>query len=250
MMLRGLWKLTWIEIKIFLREPLGAFGTIGVPVLIFLVLGRVAGRRLTPPSLAASNFIRVGLPVLASILIAMSAVLSLVTIISIYREGGILKRLRATPLRPQTILTAHVIVKLMLTAATLVLMVLAGKRYYPVGVHAPLFSFTIALLISTWSILSIGFLIASIVPTARFAQPIGAIILYPMIAISGLFMPVESLPPALRAVTRVLPLTYAVPLLQGIWNGDAWSAHLGDVAALAVVFVVCTALSAKVFRWE
>src|SRR5713226_1724115 len=128
MMLRGLWKLTWIEIKIFLREPLGAFGTIGVPVLVFLVLGRVAGRRLAPSSLAASSFIRVGLPVLASLLIAISAVLSLVTIIAIYREGGILKRLRATPLRPQTILTAHVIVKLILTAATLALMILAGKR--------------------------------------------------------------------------------------------------------------------------
>jgi len=250
MMLRGLWKLTWIEIKIFLREPLGAFGTIGFPVLVFLVLGRVLGRGLAPSSFAATGFIRLGLPVLASVLIAVSSVLSLVTIISIYREGGILKRLRATPLRPQTILTAHVIVKLILTAATLALMVLAGKRYYPVGVHAPLFSFAIALLISTWSILSIGFLIASIVPTARFAQPIGAIILYPMIAVSGLFVPVESLPPALHAVARVVPLTYTVSLLGGIWKGDAWSAHAGDVAALAVVFVVCTALSAKVFRWE
>jgi ABC-2 type transport system permease protein len=250
MMLRGLWKLTWIEIKVFLREPLGAFGTIGVPVLIFLVVGRVVGGRLAPPSLAASSFIHAGLPVLASLLIAINAVLSLVTIISIYREGGILKRLRATPLRPQTILTAHVIVKLILTTATLALMVLAGKRYYPVGVHVPVFSFTIALLISTGSILSIGFLIASIVPTARFAQPIGAIILYPMIAVSGLFTPVESLPPTLHALARVLPLTYAVPLLQGIWNGDAWSAHMGDMAALAVVFVICTALSAKVFRWE
>ena len=250
MMLRGLWKLTWIEIKIFLREPLGAFGTIGFPVLIFLAWGRVASRRLAPSSLAASRFIRVDIPVFASLLIAISAVLSLVTIISIYREGGILKRLRATPLRPQTILTAHVLVKLMLTAASLALMVLAGKRYYPVGVHVPLFSFTIALLISTWSILSIGFLIASIVPTARFAQPIGVLILYPMIAVSGLFFPVEFLPPVLHAVARVLPLTYAVPLLQGIWNGDPWSAHLGDVAGLVLVFVVCAALSAKVFRWE
>src|SRR5580693_904755 len=118
-MLRGLWKLTWIEIKIFMREPLGAFGTIGFPVLVFVVLGRVVGRRLAPSSLASSSFIHVGLPVFASVLIAISAVLSLVTIISIYREGGILKRLRATPLRPQTILTAHVIVKLLLTAATL-----------------------------------------------------------------------------------------------------------------------------------
>jgi len=192
----------------------------------------------------------VGLPVLVSLLIAVSAVLSLVTIISIYREGGILKRLRATPLRPQTILTAHVIAKLIFTAATLALMVLAGKRYYPAGVHVPWFSFTIALLLSTWSILSIGFLIASIVPTARFAQPIGALILYPMMGVSGVFVSIEMLPPALRAVARVLPLTYAVPLLQGIWNGDAWLAHVGDVAALAMVFVGCTALSAKVFRWE
>lgn len=250
MMLSGLWKLTWIEIKIFLREPLGAFGTIGFPVVVFLVAGRAVGRGAAPSSFAATGFIRVGLPVLASVLIAVSSVLSLVTIISIYREGGILKRLRATPLRPQTILTAHVFVKLVLTAATLTLMVLAGKRYYPVGIHIPVFSFTVALLISTCSILSIGFVIASIVPTARFAQPIGAIILYPMIGVSGLFVTVESLPPALHAVARVVPLTYAVSLLEGIWKGDAWSAHVSDVAALALVFVVCTALLAKVFRWE
>jgi ABC-2 type transport system permease protein len=250
MMLRGLWKLTWIEIKIFLREPLGAIGTIAVPVLVFLVVGRIVGGRIAPPALAANRFINVDLPVLTAILIVISAVLSLVTIISIYREGGILKRLRATPLRPQTILTAHVIVKLILTAATLILMVLAGKRYYPVGVHAPLFSFTIALLISTWSILSIGFLIASIVPTARFAQPIGAIIMYPMIAVSGLFVPLEALPPVMHALARALPLAYAVALLQGVWNGDPWSAHLGDIVALVVVFAVCTALSAKIFRWE
>ena len=151
---------------------------------------------------------------MAALLISISAVLSLVTIISIYREGGILKRLRATPLRPHTILTAHVIVKLLLTAATLALMFLAGKRYFPPGAHVPWFSFTIALLISTWSILSVGFLIASIVPTARFAQPIGAVILYPMIAFSGLFVPVSALPPAC-CVACALPLTYAVNLLGG-----------------------------------
>jgi ABC-2 type transport system permease protein len=250
MMLRGLWKLTWIEIKVFMREPLGAFGTIGFPVLVFLVVGRAVGRSLPAPSLAASGFLRVNLPVLASLLIAVSSVLSLVTIISIYREGGILKRLRATPLRPQTILTAQVIVKLILTAATLFLMVLAGKRYYPVNVHAPLFGFTIALLISTVSILSIGFLIASIVPTARFAQPIGAAILYPMVAFSGIFMPLSSMPPVLHAVAQVLPMTYAVSLLEGIWRGDAWPVHIGDVAALAVFFFACSGLSAKVFRWE
>lgn len=248
-MLRGLWKLTWIEIKVFLREPLGALGTIGIPVLVFLGAGRMMGRS-SPASTSAANFVGVGLPVLASVLIAIGAVLSLVTIISIYREGGILKRLRATPLRPETILTAHVVVKLLLSAATLLLLVLAGKRYYPVGIHAPLVSLTVALLISTWSILSIGFLIASIVPTARFAQPIGAVVMYPMLAVSGLFVPVASLPPVGQAVARALPLTYAVSLLEGIWKGDSWWEHTHDVAALVVAFLLCTALSAKVFRWE
>jgi ABC-2 type transport system permease protein len=250
MTLRGLWKLTWIEIKVFLREPLGAIGTIGVPVLLFVVLGRVTNHKLGPPSLPSSGLSGGGLPVLVSLLMAVSAVLSLVTIISIYRESGILKRLRATPLRPYTILTAHVIVKLMLTAATLTLMLMAGRHYFPPGAHVRWFSFTIALMISTWSILSVGFLIASIVPTARFAQPIGAVILYPMIAVSGLFVPVEALPPALHAVALALPLTYAVNLLKGIWNGDGWITHMGDVSAMTVLFLFFTVLSAKVFRWE
>jgi ABC-2 type transport system permease protein len=249
-MLNGLWKLTWLEIKIFLREPLGAFGSILFPVLIFVVVSRFAGGRITPNSLSTAGFLRVGLPVFVSVFIALSGVLSLVTIISIYREGGILKRLRATPLRPQTILTAHVLVKLTLTALTMALMVLAGKRYFPAHSDFPVFGFTAALLISTWSILSIGFLIASIVPTARFAQPIGAAILYPMIGLCGLFVPVQSMPPVLQVVARVVPLTYAVSLLEGIRKGEGWSTHLGDVAALVVVFAICTALSAKVFRWE
>jgi ABC-2 type transport system permease protein len=250
-MMRGLWKLTWIEIKVFLREPLGAFGAIGLPVLVYIVFGRIAGHAFpTNAALASSGFLRVGLPVAASILIVLSAVLSLITIISIYREGGILKRLRATPLHPQTILAAHVFVKLILSAATLAVMLLVGRRYYPIGVHVPVFSFTLALLISTVSILSVGFVVASIVPTARFAQPIGAVVLYPMIAFSGLFAPIQSFPPVLRVLAQVLPLTYAVSLMQGIWNGDPWSAHLGDIAALALVFLVCTALSTKIFRWQ
>src|SRR5256884_5396970 len=50
MMLRGLWKLSWLEIKIFMREPMGAFGAIVIPVLAFLVVGRIVGGRLDPPT--------------------------------------------------------------------------------------------------------------------------------------------------------------------------------------------------------
>ncbi|MGH7655598.1 MAG: ABC transporter permease, partial [Gemmatimonadaceae bacterium] len=96
----------------------------------------------------------------------------------------------------------------------------------------------------------IGFIIASVVPTARFAQPVGAFVFYPMIALSGLFYPIASLPPGLRVAANVLPLSHAASLMLGIWRGEGWMAHTGDVAALGVVFVVCVGISARVFRWE
>ena len=248
-MLRGLWRLTWLEIKIFVREPLGVIGGIAIPVLMFVLLGRMLGPRLQRPPAGAPT-LSMDVPIFASLLIAASAVLSLVTIIAIYREAGILKRLRATPLRSHTILTAHVVVKLLFTAVTLAIMVAAGRRYLPPGANIPLASFTLALLFCTLTILSFGFVIASMVPTARFAQPMATLILYPMFGVSGLFVPVESLPPALQSLSRVIPLTYDVALLRGIARGDGWGAHLGEVAALSAMFVVFTAVSSKVFRWE
>lgn len=246
-MLRGLWKLTWLEIKIFVREPLGLFGTVGIPVVLFVALGRLFSGATTPDD---RSLVELDLPVFGSLLIALNAVLSLVTVIAIYREGGILKRLRATPLRPHVILTAHVVVKLLMTAATLALTMLVGARYYPIRGDVNVVAYAVAFLFVTTSILSIGFVIASVVPTARFAQPVASLLLYPMVALSGLFVPVESLPATFRIMARVVPLTYAVSLLKGVWKGDPWSAHLGDMAALVVVFAAGTALSAKVFRWE
>ena len=248
-MLRGLWRLTWLEIKIFAREPLGFVGSILIPVVVFVI----ASRFVTSPRvqrLPSVQFLAVALPVFASVLISLNAVMSLVTIIAIYREGGILKRLRATPLRPSTILTAHVLVKLLFTAVTLLLLLAAGRRFYPLDDGVPLISFAVALVVSTWSILSMGFLIASLAPTARFAQPLGATILYPLLGLSGLFVPIAMLPFALRIVARANPITYAVSLLQGIWVGQGWWAHAGDVAGLVAGFLVCVALSSRLFRWE
>ena len=249
-MMRGLLQLTWLEIKIFLREPLGAIGTLVIPVILFAVIGRAMNRGGPPRSTGGFEFLQSGLPVMVSVFMAIGAVTSLVAIISIYREGGILKRLRATPLRPQTILSAHVLAKLLFTAITLTLMMMAGRRFYPPGLKAPVISFALAVLFSTLSILSMGFVIASLVRTARFAQPVGALVFYPMIALSGLFVPVESFPPALQIIAKFLPLTYIVSLLRGIWLGESWFAHLGDVAALAIAAAIFVALSARVFRWE
>jgi ABC-2 type transport system permease protein len=246
--LRGFWKLTWLETKIFVREPMGFVGALVMPVIVFIVLGRAFGAG-TPVAAPAVD-IPFNVAILAAVLIAISAVQSLVAIISIYREGGILKRLRSTPLSPVTIMGAQVVVKLVFTVISLSLLMLAGRRLFPGVMRVNVFSFTVAVLLSTFSILSLGFVIASMVPTARFAQVISAAVVYPMLALSGLFFPVERFPPALKSVAYVLPTTHAVALLQGVWDGSGWGAHGGDVAALLALFAAYTALSTKFFRWE
>ncbi|HVG86580.1 MAG TPA: ABC transporter permease [Vicinamibacterales bacterium] len=248
-MLRGLLTLTWLEIKIFVREPLGVFGTVAVPVLIFVLFGRLFGPRMRG-SVPVPRFVSADLPIFASILIVLGAVMSVVTVVAIYREGGILKRLRATPLRPYTILLAHVAVKLGFVLLTLGLMVLAGRRYYPIGADVPWLSFTLALLFTTICLISLGFVLASLVPTARFAQPLGTLVFYPMLGLCGLFVPIAALPSPLQMAAKLLPLTYCVSLLRGIWQGEGWFAHLGDVGALLLVLVGASALSVRLFRWE
>jgi ABC-2 type transport system permease protein len=246
--LRGFWKLTWLEAKIFAREPMGFVGSLAGPLLVFLVAGKAM--TISKPITTEAIALPFNPAILAALVIANGAVQSLVAIISIYREGGILKRLRATPLSPVTILGAHVVVKLCLTVLSLGILVLAGRRLFPGVMQINVFSFTLAVLLGTFSILSLGFVMASLVPTARFANLVGAAVLYPMLAISGLFFPVERLPAVLRWIAYALPPTHAVALLQGVWDGSGWAAHWVDAAALVVLFFVFTGLATRVFRWE
>ena len=243
---RGFWTLAWVEIKIFVREPMGLVGTLALPVVLFVILGRMLGARWYEP--AALERAPFNVAIFSALLIAVGAVMSLVTIMAIYREGGILKRLRATPLSPLTILGAHVVVKLAFTLVSLVLLVAVGRRLFPGAMEVTLLSFTAALLLSTLSILSLGFVIASVVPTARFAQPIGAAVLYPMIGLSGLFFPIARLPRAARVAAQGLPTTHAVALMQGVWDGAGW--QWVNAAALVLIFAACSAVAARIFRWE
>ena len=247
-MLKGLLKLSWIETRIFIREPMGVVGTLFMPVVFFLIMARFL--RGVPHPVAPMGRLAFNATILSSLLIVLGAVQSLIAIMAIYREGGILKRLRATPLAPVTILSAHVLVKLVLTLTSFLLLVLAGRRAMPGALPENMVGFAGAVLLGTLGILGLGFLVASLVPTARFAQPLGAVVFYPMLALSGLFFPVARMPLGLRVVANALPTTHAVSLMRGTYEGATWSAQWGSVAALVAIFAVCLVLATRWFRWE
>ncbi len=116
--------------------------------------------------------------------------------------------------------------------------------------HAHFAGFALAVVVSTVAILCMGFVVASMVGTARFAQLIGSAIFYPMLAVSGMFVPLASMPRPWALIGSVLPMSHAVALLRGAWVGAGWLGLLPHVGALALTIAICLALTARGFRWE
>jgi len=97
---------------------------------------------------------------------------------------------------------------------------------------------------------SLGYLIASLAPNARVANIIGMVLLYPMLFLSGAGFPLELLPDSLKRVSNLLPLTYVVKLLRGLWFGKPLSELWLPILVLGVILIVCSLLAARFFRWE
>ena len=70
-MLNGFRKLTWVETKVFIREPMGSVGTLAMPVVLFILLGRSLsfGQPETTSAVQASF----NLPILFALIIALQA---------------------------------------------------------------------------------------------------------------------------------------------------------------------------------
>jgi ABC-2 type transport system permease protein len=137
-----------------------------------------------------------------------------------------------------------------MTTLGMVLLIFAGKLVYHMQFNGNALSVLAGFTLSSLSFFAIGFVLAGLMPTARTAQVVGMVILYPMLFLSGAGFPRELLPEAIKKISAFLPLTYVVNLLRGLWTGEAWSGHVTEVVVLAAILVMCIVISVKTFRWE
>ncbi len=247
--MNGLWKLTWIEMKLFMREPAAAFFTLIFPLMVLLIFGSIYGNE---PTLFFGGYgsVDVSVPAYAGMIIGSSGLIGLTIIMSMYRERGILRRLNATPVRPQIVLGANVIVSFLMTALGMSLLIVVGKLIFGLRFAGNLLSVTVGFTLSSLSFFALGFVLAGLIPTARTAQVVGMVLFYPMLFLSGAAVPLEVLPEKVRQYTSFLPLTQVVKLLRGLWIGESWSQHWTEAGVLAAMLVIGVVVSAKTFRWD
>jgi ABC-2 type transport system permease protein len=183
-------------------------------------------------------------------IIGTTGIMGLTITMSAYREKGILRRLRATPLRPQVILAGQVVVIFLMTVLGMVLLILAGKLVYGLRFDGNPFSVAAAFVLGSLSFFALGFVLAGVMPTARTGQVVSMAIFYPMLFLSGAGLPLEMLPDGVRKFSNFLPLTHVVTLLRGLWIGEAWNQHTTEVIVLISLLVIGVLISSKTFRWE
>jgi len=247
--MRGFWKLSWIELKLFLREPMAAFFTLIFPLMLLFLFGSIYGNEPTS-FFGGFGSVDVSVPAYTAMIIATTGLLSLTIQIASYREFGILRRLRATPLRPQAVLLAQVMVIFIMTVLSMILLIIAGKIFYHLRFAGNPFSVFLAFILSSFSFFALGFVLASLLPTARTAMAVAMALFFPMLFLSGAAIPIEVLPAKIRHFAQLLPLTHVVTLLRGLWTGDSLALHLKEIVFLSVQFVIGVAVSAKIFRWK
>jgi ABC-2 type transport system permease protein len=247
--MRGLMRLASADVQLFVREPIATFFTIAFAPLLIVLNGLIFGNKPTPLS-AGVGSMDFAMPAYAAMVLCIVGFMSIPVSICGYRESGVLRRFRSTPLRPLTFIAADVVSNLLMAFVGVVVLVAAGWVFYHAAFGGSVIVVGIAIALCALSMFSIGYLIAAVAPTARMANIIGLLILYPMIFLSGTFIPPQVMPESVRQISRFLPLTYAVELLRGLWFGKPWSDFMLATAVLLGVLVVCTALAARFFRWE
>jgi len=247
--MKGLLKMTWMESKLFLREPVGAFFTLVFPLIYLFLYGAISGNEPTP-MYGGQRTIDAAIPSLTAVIISMAGLMSTTITMATYREKGILRRLRTTPVSPLVVLGAQVIVVFVMTGLGMLLLITAGKLVYHVRFEGNPFSLLAGFILSSLSFFGLGFLLAGSMPTVRTAWVAAMVLLYPMLFLSGAFFAVELLPASVQKVSAFMPLTYVVNLLRGMWTGQPWGDHLLDVGVLSGMLLLGTIVSAKTFRWE
>jgi len=112
-------------------------------------------------------------------------------------------------------------------------MILLARVVYHVGVPDRIGSLVFSLLLGAAAFTALGIALTAAIRSAEGASAIVNIIVLPMAFLSGAFGPTRHYPQFLRAIADVLPLTYFIDIVDGVYlDGDSLFADPGALAAV------------------
>ncbi|MBL7258365.1 ABC transporter permease [Paractinoplanes lichenicola] len=244
----ALTKLTVTETKLFLREPIVVFFAVAFAPILLVILGLIPSMREPVPELGGLRMIDVYIPIVVSMGIALFALSGLSQLFASYREKGILRRLRTTPVKPAVMIGAQLLMATIMSVITMLVILTIGKLAFDVDLPGQIPAYLITYLLVALAMFAIGLLVAALAPSSKSASAVGSLVFFPLIFFAGLWLPRENMNDTLRTISDLTPLGAGVQALQDATAGS-WPSLL-HLAVLAGWTVVSGALAARYFRWS
>ena len=168
-----------------------------------------------------------------------------------YRQQGVLRRLRATPVHPGNFLAGQILTRLLVSIVQTMILLGVGVFMLGVDVRGNVLTLLALALVGGALFISLGYAVSGFARSEESAAPIANLVALPMMFLSGVFFSRDSLPSMLETITEYFPLTF---LANGMREVTAEGSGLldvsGDLLGLAAWTVASFLLAVKAFRWE
>lgn len=239
-LIRSLIKIATVEWKLMLREPVGFLFVLILPSLMVLLLGLqrsdqqvVTARVLSFLGISPMIFGLMGFPI------------TLVT----YRERGMLRRLRVTPLSPLLYLIAQALVGTLIVVLGGLLLVIVGLTILRIAPPVQPLGVALAFLLGTLTFIAIGSFLSSVITTVRGLQVASTILFGGMMFV--LFVANSPDPsPTVKAIAKWLPIEHMMRLVTGFWLPAAGTIAWESVLVLLAFIGASLLIAARLFRWD
>ena len=246
--MRTLAKLTWVEIKLFIREPITVVFTLALPIIFLFVMGGVFGNTPSPDIYRGVGAMDYYMPSYYGLVMMAIGTVALPVHLAGYRERGVLRRFRASSFSIWSVLGSQLLVSFIITIVGSILITIFGLLvYHP---HLPIYpgQLVAAFVLGTVCFTCFGFFLGAVLPSTRSAQGIGLILFFVMMILGGAGPPPEVLTGVMEVIAKITPLRHVIWMLQNPWLGFSWN----TTASLITVGipVVAALLAARFFRWE
>ena len=249
--MRALFKLTWVEIKLFIREPMTVVFTLALPIIFLFVMGGVFGNTPEPTIYRGVGAMNYYMPSYYGLVMMAIGTVALPVHLTGYRERGILRRFRASSFSIWSVLGSQLLVSLIISILGSLLVTVLGVVSYSPDMPENIPQVIAAFLLGVACFTAFGFFLGAVLPSTRSAQGIGLILFFVMMILGGAGPPPEVMTGVMTVIGDLTPLRYVIYTLQNAWlPGPGFDWYTSASLITVGITVVSALLAARFFRWE
>lgn len=252
---RGFGRLLRTETAVWLRDFASPFFGLAFPTIILLGVGFAIPGMREPITDAPPDSVWYGLtavatyvPTVLAMVVGTASLTVMPVTIATYREKGVLRRLSTTPMRPQGIVVAHLIINATTTVLGAALALVVGQLAFGFVVPEQTAVVVLAFVLGMGAMFALGMLVAAIAPRASAANAIAMSLYFPMLLLAGLWTPGPIMPELLRQIGQFTPLGAAAQAMTMAWFEQGFP--LLQVVVMVVWTAVALPVAVRLFRWS